>query len=399
MITGMKFNVVFLFLFSSSMVFAQQAKLPSSSFHTQRSSLQNSYLKFTKEKTGRVAFMGGSITEGKGWRDSVCAHLQSIFPDTKFEFINAGISSTGSTPGAFRLKDEVLSKGPIDLFFEEAAVNDRTNGFSGVAQIRGMEGIIRHMRVANPNCDIIMMHCVDPDKIKDYDEGRIPNEISNHEKVAEHYNVNTVNWAKEVRDRIAAKEFTWKDDFKDLHPSPFGQKIYFHSLNAFLDNAYILASSQTTSQQHALPEKLDVFSYSEGMYVPVQKTVSLKGWSLIDPWKPTDGVGTRKQYVNMPAFVGEHAGDKMKLKFKGTAVGICIASGPDAGIIEYSMDGSSFKAVDLYTQWSGIIHLPWYVMLSDELKNKKHRLIIRMSEQQHAKSKGHACRILHFLVN
>jgi DNA-binding NarL/FixJ family response regulator len=64
------------------LLFAQQQKLSSSAFHVQRSSMQNSFLKFTKEKSGRVAFMGGSITEGGGWRDSVCAHLQQKFPDT-----------------------------------------------------------------------------------------------------------------------------------------------------------------------------------------------------------------------------------------------------------------------------------------------------------------------------
>ncbi len=394
-----KINLLFILILSSFCLFAQQSKLSSAAFHIQRSSLQNSYIKFTKEKTGRVAFMGGSITEGKGWRDSVCAHLQAKFPDTKFEFINAGISSTGSTPGSFRLKDEVLSKGQIDLFFEEAAVNDRTNGFSDVAQIRGMEGIIRHMRVANPNADIIMMHCVDPDKIKDYDEGRVPNEIANHEIIAEHYKVNTVNWAKEVRDRIAAREFTWKDDFKDLHPSPFGQKIYFHSLNSFLDSAYALASEQTTIQPHSLPEIFDAFSYTEGMYMPVQQANSVKGWSLIDSWKPTDGAGTRKQFVNLPAFVGETPGAEMKLKFHGKAIGICIASGPDAGIIEYSIDGKGYQSVDLFTQWSGGLHLPWYIILNDELKDKKHTLRIRISSQKNSKSKGTACRILHFLVN
>jgi sialidase-1 len=389
----------FILLLSSSFLFAQQHKLSSSAFHVQRSSMQNSFLKFTQEKTGRVAFMGGSITEGGGWRDSVCAHLQQKFPYTKFEFINAGISSTGSTPGAFRLKDEVLAKGTIDLFFEEAAVNDRTNGFNDVAQIRGMEGIIRHMRLANPTADIIMMHCVDPDKIKDYNDGHVPNEIANHEKVAEHYKANTINWAKEVTDRINAKEFTWKADFKDLHPSPFGHKLYAGSLNDFLDAAYELALKETQIKPHAIPDMLDAFSYAGGNYTSINQATSLTGWKIIDRWKPTDGAGTRKQYVNIPALVAENPGDALKFKFKGSAVGICIASGPDAGIIEYSIDGQDFQSVDLFTQWSGGLHLPWYIMLNDELKNKKHTLQIRMSSENNKKSKGHACRILHFLVN
>ena len=49
------------------------------------------------------------------------------FPDTKFEFINAGIGSMGSVPHAFRLERDVLAKGPVDLLFVEAAVNDSSN--------------------------------------------------------------------------------------------------------------------------------------------------------------------------------------------------------------------------------------------------------------------------------
>jgi hypothetical protein len=89
----------------------------------------------------------------------------------------------------------------------------------------------------------------------------------------------------------------------------------------------------------------------------------------------------------------------MEFTFSGKAVGICVASGPDAGVIEYSTDGKPFKKIDLYTQWSGSLHLPRYIVLEDELKHKQHTIRIRMSADKNEKSKGNACRILHFLVN
>lgn len=70
----------------------------------QRGSLTNSYLKFAKEKKGCVAFLGGSITEMRGWRNMIQEDLKQRFPETEFTFIDAGIPSTGSTPHAFRLK-------------------------------------------------------------------------------------------------------------------------------------------------------------------------------------------------------------------------------------------------------------------------------------------------------
>lgn len=379
---------------------SEKQPLSPSNFHSLRMGLQNSYLKFKKEKKGRVAFMGGSITEASGgWRDKVCQYLKERFPETQFEFINAGIASTGSTPGAFRLADEVLAKGTIDLLFEEAAVNDRTNSFSPAAQIRGMEGIIRHALITNPNMDIVMMHFVDPDKMADYRNNIEPNEIVMHNKVAVQYGVNTIELAKEVTQRIDAGEFTWKEDFKDLHPSPFGQEVYFHSIKSFLMEGYEKIDPSATITAHAVATLLDKFSYSNGMYVSVDKAIIVKDWKLDTEWNPKDGLETRKQFVNMPALIAVASGAELKLEFKGTAIGICVASGPDAGIIEYSIDGKPFQKADLYTQWSSFLHLPWYVILNDELPRKNHRLTVRISSNKNEKSKGNACRILHFLVN
>ncbi len=385
--------------FISSNAYPVKSILDPAQFHVARTGLTNSFIQFTKEKTGRVAFMGGSITENPGWRNKVTQYLTERFPDTKFEFIDAGISSTGSTPGAFRLATEVLSKGKIDLFFEEAAVNDRTNGFNNTAQVRGMEGIVRHARISNPLMDIVIMHCVDPEKIVDYTAGKIPNEIINHELVASQYNANTVNWSKEVTARIAAGEFSWKEDFRDLHPSKFGQEVYARSLISYLNNAYGNISLEALPSNHLLPAPIDKFSYFDGNYTDVKKATILSKWSIDEKWVPKDGVGGRKQFMNRPALVATEAGAEMALDFSGKAIGICIASGPDAGVIEYSIDGKPFKKKDLFTQWSGVIHLPWYIVLEDELKDKQHQIRIRMSADKNEKSKGNACRIVYFLVN
>ena len=76
-----------------------------------RDGLANCRLKFKKEKTGRIAFLGGSITAGGGWRDEMIRHFQERFPETEFDFISAGIGSLGSVPHAFRLERDVLSAG------------------------------------------------------------------------------------------------------------------------------------------------------------------------------------------------------------------------------------------------------------------------------------------------
>ena len=77
-----------------------------------RGGLRNAWRRFQAGGSARVVFLGGSITQMAGWRDLVCQQLAARFPQTKFDFVNAGISSTGSTPGAFRLLRDVFSRGP-----------------------------------------------------------------------------------------------------------------------------------------------------------------------------------------------------------------------------------------------------------------------------------------------
>ncbi len=366
-----------------------------------RSPLDNSRIKFEREHTGRVVFLGGSITNMKGWRDLVCEDLQRRFPNTKFDFINAGIPSTGSTPGAFRFARDVLARGPVDLLFEEAAVNDEVNGQNEIEQVRGMEGIVRQARLANPLTDVVMLHFVDPPKMEIIRQGGTPPVIASHEKVAAYYGVPSINLAQEVTERIKAGEFTWEKDFKDLHPSPFGHRLYANAIGRLFNAAWATpVATDAKPQPHDVPDKpLDAGSYFDGRLVSPSVAEHDDGWRLIDDWRPTDGAGTRPGFVNVPALVADQPGATLHLKFNGTTAGIFVASGPDAGVVEYSVDGGTTKTCDLYTKWSAKLHLPWAQVLAAGLPDGPHDLQLRVAASHNEKSKGTAVRIIHFLVN
>lgn len=368
-----------------------------------RAGLDRCRSKFEKEKTGRVAFLGGSITASPGWRDMVCEDLMRRFPQTKFDFINAGIPSLGSTPGAFRFERDVLRNGSVDLLFEEAAVNDDTNGFSDVEQIRGMEGIVRRARLANPQVDIVLLHFVDPGKIEQIKKGEIPAVIRNHESVAERYQTASIDLAREVTDRIHAGEFTWADDFKDLHPSPFGHELYARSIRRLFDNAFQAKTPNPKELQ--LPEPIDPNSYFHGRLVGTAQVVSeqpeitSRGWKFLSSWTPQDGKATRPGFVNVPVLEGDKAGVVCQYRFNGSAIGLFVAAGPDTGELDYRIDEGEWKRLDLFTQWSKSLHLPWAKMLAAGLDSKPHTLELRVAESANPKSAGHAIRVVYFLVN
>jgi sialidase-1 len=355
--------------------------------------LGNAFEKFRSSKKGTVAFLGGSITHNPGWRNKTSQYLQEHFPDTEFTFIAAGIPSLGSTPHAFRFSRDVLAKGTPDLLFVEAAVNDRGNGFSEKAQIRGLEGIVRQMYLKNPAANVVMMAFAEPHKNADYEKGKEPIEVSVHQRIAQYYGAAYINLAKEVYDRITAGEFSWKYDFKDLHPSPYGQEVYFQTIKE------LLKIESKPAGNMKLPHPIDKFAYEKASYHALEEAGNLKGFTLAGDWKPADKVSTREGFVNVPMLVGEQANASFDLEFKGRGVGIAIISGPDAAKITYAIDGKKPQTLDLFTPWSNQLHLPWYLMLADELPAGKHKLHLTIDSGKNEKSIGNACRIVHFLVN
>ncbi len=364
-----------------------------------RDGIANSQLKFEREKTGRIAFLGGSITAGGGWRDHTMKYFQAKFPQTKFEFIGAGIGSMGSVPHAFRLERDVLSKGPVDLLFVEAAVNDSSNIPEHPEQmLRGMEGVVRHARAANPLTDIIHLHFVMPPHMDDYNKGRVPASIAQHEKVAVAYANPSLNLALEVTDRINAGEFTWNADFKGLHPSPFGHQLYANSIARMLDAAFAKPPAAAT-KPHALPPFLDTRSYAKGRLGKITEAKSLNGFTLEPAWKPTDQKGTRAGFVGVPALVGTEPGAEFEFSFEGTGCGLFIAAGPDAGRIEFSLDGGTYRPLETFTHWSAGLHLPWALILDDQLKPGRHTAKVRIAAGHDLKGTGTALRVFHLLLN
>lgn len=366
---------------------------------TARGSLQNSFLLFEKERKGRVAFLGGSITEMNGWKDRIEKELTQRFPYTTFEFVEAGIGSTGTTPGAFRLENDVLSHGKIDLLFVEAAVNDDTNGFSAKEQVRGMEGEVRHALLSNPNMDIVMLHFIYDPFIPLFEKGQMPDVILNHERVANHYLIPSINLAQEIAERMQDSQFTW-EQFGGTHPLPLGHTFYAATINRLFDTLWKNIPLTASIQAHTIPElPLDAFSYTNGHFTPITQAKIRKGWKVVPSWNPSDQAEKRAGFVNVPMLEATQAGDQLSLTFKGKAIGLFCVAGPSAGVLEYSIDNAPFKKLDTFTEWSQHLYIPWLYMLETELPDTDHTLLLRISSAKNEKSKGTQCQIRNFVVN
>jgi len=350
----------------------------------------NAFYRFRHEKKGCVAFLGGSITEMRGWKDQIEEDLRQRFPECEFTFIEAGISSLGSTPHAFRMQKDLLDKGTPDLLFVEAAVNDDTNGFSATSQVRAMEGIVRHTLSVNPYTDIIMLHFIYDPFIPLHAMGIRPDVVMNHERVANLYRITSIDFTNEIATRLENKELTW-EEFGGTHPAWEGAKYYTAAINRIFD----LTPTQSPAP-HTLPAPLDTLSYSTADLISPQKATSLHGFRLVPNWTPSNqSIATRKQYVNIPMLECTEPGSSLTLHFDGTAIGIYGTFGPNAALIEYSIDNSPYHSLDTYTPWSANLYIPWLYILDDTLPAGHHTLRLRTS--RHSPRTG--CLIYRFAVN
>ena len=366
-----------------------------------RGGLQNARIQFEQKKTGHVAFIGGSITQMDGYRPMVSDWLRTRFPETKFEFINAGISSTDSQTGAFRLGDHVLAKGRIDLLFVEFAVNDDQDArHSRRGCILGMEGIVRQMRLRQPLCDLVVTHFVNPPMLQQIHSGQMPPSIEAHEDVLRHYNVSSVYLAREVADRIAAGTLTWAQ-YGGTHPKPAGNAVASGLIGELLGRRWAKPLPTNAAKGAALipARPLDAGSFFNGHFLSPGLAKRGDGWAWHVPdWKKIPG-SFRQTFAGLKLLCGGRASDEVSLEFEGRAVGAYVLAGPDAGVLEVSIDGGEFESTNLYHHFSRGLHYPRTVMFATDLTAGKHSIRLRLAKPREDGAKGTAARVLQFVVN
>ena len=70
-----------------------------------------------------LAYLGGSITEGKNYSSPYTSYIKNTFAKGQFTEVNAGLSGTSSVVGLVRSESNILSSKP-DIVFIEFSVND-----------------------------------------------------------------------------------------------------------------------------------------------------------------------------------------------------------------------------------------------------------------------------------
>lgn len=373
-------------------------------FHdfSMRNGLKRIALKLGNVPEAKIAFIGGSVTDGGGSSDRertscralTCRYLECRFPETAFTFVNAAIGGTDSTYGAYRLEDHIPNLAEVDLLFIEFAVNDAGNR---TASIRAMEGIVRHAKRKNPHIDICFLYTANQSGSESFTENaRLQENIYNHEEVAEYYQLPSVNIARAIYSKIVSGTLQWKDVSEDtVHPNDFGYALYAQFLEVFLEEALCAANAESEDPL-GLPPPIDPFCYANGKQLSPLEAEGASGWQEIKGW-------TTEKTCNWtpPAdiYMAEKPGSEWMFRFTGTAVGISMLGGMDTGDVEVSIDGEPFRHISLFDRYCPAFYRPKLVLFADQLERGTHTIKVRISRDRHEQSGGNAVHILKLLVN
>ena len=344
----------------------------------------------------RVVTLGGSITQNaKGHSAMLPEWLREKFPDAEVDAVNAGLSSTCSTTGAFRLQRDVLNQGDVNLLVVEFAVNDDQDAMhSLVDATRGMEGIVRQMRMHSPETDLLMVQYVNPGMLEKMQNGEVPVSVQAHEAVAEHYGITSVNVVRALADGA----MDWKT-YGGTHPKKEGYELATRLMTDALERG--MAGESGAAEE--LPEPLDKECYDGATLVDPQTAAWLGAWKWgkVSRDLIPDGA-IRGDYEGLELLRADEPGTTLYLGFSGRAIGAFILAGPDSGIVEVSIDAGEWQSIDTWHRFSKSLNYPRSVMFASGLRPGGHQLALRIRDRGDVDAEGeggNALNLLNFQVN
>jgi hypothetical protein len=288
----------------------------------------------------------------------------------------------------------------VDLLLVEFAVNDDQDArHSAEDCIRGMEGIVRHLWNASPESDVIMIDFVNPEMLATAQAGRTQLSAEQHEKVARHYGISSINLPAELADRIEAGTMTW-ESFGGTHPGPVGNRMAADLVAQVLTAGWSQATAASAPDDHPIPaQPLLHSSFSQGEFLPADMVEPGEGWQRgIPDWSVIEG-SKRERFLDAPLFFSTQPDSTLSFTFSGRAIGAYVLAGPDAGQLEVRIDNGDWTTIELYHNYSSGLHYPRTVMFSSDLPRGEHLVKVRLARMHHPSSKGTAARILDFAVN
>lgn len=215
--------------------------------------LKNFLNRAAKGERLTVGFIGGSITQGfaatepgKCYAARTVAWLRKIFPNTEFDYVNAGIGATNSQFGAARVQEDLLKRLP-DLVMVEFSVNDHSTPHDRETY----EGLVRQIYGSSSHPAMVLLHSVY------YDTGK--SAVYYHAQIARHYDLPSLSMQNSIYPAVAAGRLSAEKITADfLHPNDLGHELMASVITNFLEK---VIHDKSEEQKECFPEPLTENAY------------------------------------------------------------------------------------------------------------------------------------------
>ena len=341
--------------------------------------VQHALAKARRGEQVLVSVIGGSITQGAAaskpenrYGESIAAWWRQTFPNTKVEFVNAGIGATGSNYGALRAQRDLLSHKP-DFVVAEYGVNDGNTQ----ACAETLEGLTRQILTQPNQPALVLLFTMN-------NAGGNAQEW--HGKVGTHYALPMVSFRDALWPEIEAKRLKWEDVEGDVvHPNDRGHAYCAHFVTSLLEKVLKeLPADDQLLPIKPVPQPLfsDLYEHVALFEADALKPVTNEGWTcdLENPWAK--------------GWKSDKPGSVIEFELEGQVIAFMEfhVRGP-MGTAKVQVDDLPPATIDAWFDqtWGG-----WRCTheIARDLKPGKHRVRVEILEEKNPESEGPEFRVL-----
>ncbi len=324
---------------------ASAARSVAGDYWTVRDGIPNSqyFLKHDRVGNQYLFFIGNSVLAGTGLKDKGLRYSAQMVKGLKKHFPKAGIRETrhmqpgGSWFGQFRCSwgqavfGEVICSGHLAIL--DFAADDRG---APIGQVKtSLEGLVRQITRYRATHSRILVYTLTPEMLEAYRAGKMPDYIAACESIADHYGIPSLNLAKAAADKIIAGDISFEAFSADgINPTDAGARIYADVVAEFMDALLTAYPVPPKPRRYTLPAPLFPETNDNGRIVAYEDPQVQRSGK----WEPGQAspIGPFRHVL-----VSRQEGATIRLKFKGSEIGVLDVADKDTAALAYSVDGAA----------------------------------------------------------
>ena len=307
--------------------------------------------------TRKIAYLGNSLTAQKnGYRFFLHNRLIDHFKQNH-QSVNAGMGGVGSMACSFLLNDFVIRHHP-DLCFIECSVADAGSATPLAMIGPAVEGMIRQLKKEGIAICILYLYRTETTNVS------MQEVIAIYEKIAEHYQIPSINIHSFLSDKIERKDISETDIVYDgIHTTEFGAGLtaeqILQAFKTILHRESSLIAKEDPMYETAL-QFVNIMPADPSM-LELEKPYFLKRFKLLISYLEFDTLNTLKCSCT-----------------DGNIIGFFVVADRDSGVIEVGV-GNSKIAVQLFDEWCDKERIQ-AVLLKEPIPANK-EIIVSLSDQ------------------